>query len=68
MAEFAGIAGGRKNAPRVKFDEKLTSKDLRITNCTDCLKGIFTNHSKIWTSRGFVHTDCDDPKGLNNGH
>ncbi len=37
-------------------------KDLRISVCTDCERGIFIDHEYVWTSRGLVHTKCEEIK------
>ena len=39
---------------------KHSSADQRVSTCTDCKYGIFTFHEYVWTSRGLVHTKCND--------
>lgn len=54
---------GRSNAPRLET-KKSTVIDKRISNCTNCKKGIFPHHTYKWTSNGFVHTECLDEREL----
>jgi hypothetical protein len=52
---------GRSNAPQLMKLKKETAQDSRISNCTDCRKGIFKGRdSYVWTRRGLVHQECED--------
>lgn len=37
-------------------------EDRRVSVCTDCGWGIFTNHNYHWTTRGLVHVDCNEKR------
>lgn len=63
--DFYESGYGRSVSIQVRFEEKHRSKDQRRSNCTDCKKGIFTDHVSEWTSRGLIHSDCDDPRKEN---
>jgi len=37
-----------------------TTKDKRVSVCTDCRAGIFDYQEYLWTRRGLVHAWCED--------
>lgn len=53
---------GRIHSSRPIKEDKFANKDRRVTSCTKCELGIFTDHSYHWTSNGLIHVDCDNPR------
>jgi hypothetical protein len=48
--------------PRPQLGSKGNPADQKLSVCTDCRYGIFKGTDYCWTSRGLVHTECEDKR------
>jgi hypothetical protein len=55
----------KRKPPTVVSKKDTKNVDQRISVCSDCKRGIYPRHERLWTSRGLVHNPCDGEAGCN---